>query len=83
MPPFLLPDETNRLISLEQMLQTGPVAVTFHRGHWCPYCRININALARANETISPEGGQIVSIVPERQQYAMEFKADGRQRSQF
>jgi hypothetical protein len=32
MPPFLLPDETNRLISLEQMLQTGPVAVTFHRG---------------------------------------------------
>ena len=77
MPPFLLPDETNRLISLEQMLQTGPVAVTFHRGHWCPYCRININALARANETISPEGGQIVAIVPERQQYAMEFKADG------
>jgi peroxiredoxin len=77
MPPFLLPDETNRLISLEQMLQTGSVAVTFHRGHWCPYCRINVNALARANETISPEGGQIVAIVPERQQYAMEFKADG------
>ena len=52
MPPFLLPDETNRLTSLEQMLQTGPVAVTFHRGHWCPYCRININALARANRLL-------------------------------
>ena len=77
MPPFLLPDETNRLVSLEQLLQAGPVAVTFHRGHWCPYCRININALARANEMISREGGQIVAIVPERQQYAMEFKIDG------
>jgi peroxiredoxin len=77
MPPFLLPDETNRLTSLEQMLQAGPVAVTFHRGHWCPYCRINVNALAKANETISREGGQIVAIVPERQQYAMELKTDG------
>jgi peroxiredoxin len=77
MPPFLLPDETNRLVSLPQLLQTGPVAVTFHRGHWCPYCRININALAKANEVVSSEGAQIVAIVPERQQYALEFKTDG------
>ena len=36
MPPFLLPDETNRLTSLERLLEAGPVAVTFHRGHWRP-----------------------------------------------
>jgi peroxiredoxin len=77
MPPFLLPDETNRLISLERLLRAGPVAVTFHRGHWCPYCRISINALAKANDVVSREGGQIIGIVPERQQYAAEFKADG------
>jgi peroxiredoxin len=77
MPPFLLPDETNRLTSLERLLQAGPVAVTFHRGHWCPYCRISINALAKANDIVSREGGQIIAIVPERQQYAMEFKTDG------
>ena len=77
MPPFLLPDEASQLVSLEQLLQAGPVAVTFHRGHWCPYCRININALAKANQMISREGGQIVGIVPERQRYAMEFKIDG------
>jgi hypothetical protein len=77
MPPFLLPDENNRLLGLEELLQAGPVAMTFHRGHWCPYCRISINALAKANEVISREGGQIVAIVPERQQYALEFKTDG------
>jgi peroxiredoxin len=77
MPPFLLPDETNRLTSLEQLLGAGPVAVTFHRGHWCPYCRISINALAKANDIVSREGAQIIGIVPERQQYAMEFKNDG------
>src|SRR5262245_14057988 len=41
MPPFILPDETGRLVGLEDLLSAGPVAVTFHRGHWCPYCRIN------------------------------------------
>jgi hypothetical protein len=31
MPPFHLPDETGRMISLDQVLTKGPVAVTFHR----------------------------------------------------
>jgi len=78
MPPFVLPDESGRLVSLDQLLRAGPIAVTFHRGHWCPYCRININALARAHETICREGGGIIAIVPERQKYAAEFKVDGR-----
>ena len=78
MPPFVLPDESGRLVSLDQLLRAGPIAVTFHRGHWCPYCRININALAKAHETICREGGGIIAIVPERQKYAAEFKVDGR-----
>ena len=31
MPPFILPDETGRLVSLESLLQNGPVAVMFYR----------------------------------------------------
>jgi peroxiredoxin len=80
MPPFILPDDTGRLVSLEQLLRHGPVAVTFHRGHWCPYCRININALAKAHDVMSREGGQIVAIMPERQEFAAEFKNDARAR---
>src|SRR5262245_34473949 len=38
MPPFLLPDEDGHLVSLEELIQSGPLAITFHRGHWCPYC---------------------------------------------
>ena len=48
MPSFVLPDETGRLVRLEELLQQGPLAITFHRGHWCPYCRINTRALAEA-----------------------------------
>jgi peroxiredoxin len=76
MPPFMLPDEQGRVVSLTSLLATGPVAVTFHRGHWCPYCRININALVRAQRAIAAEGGRIVAIMPERQEYAVALKSE-------
>ena len=75
MPPFLMPDETGRLVSLDSLLAEGPVAVTFHRGHWCPWCRINLNALSQAQDRISSVRGQLVAVVPERQKFAAELKA--------
>src|SRR5262249_22018813 len=72
MPPFLLPDEQGHLVSLEELLKNGPVAMTFNRGHWCPYCRISINALARAYDQVASHGGQIVAIMPDRQKYSSE-----------
>jgi len=77
MPPFVLPDETGHMVSLEDLTAGGSVAVTFHRGHWCPYCRININALAQAHQRVSQEGGQIVAIMPDRQQFSSELKTKG------
>jgi peroxiredoxin len=77
MPPFVLPDETGQLISLEDLLRQGSVAITFHRGHWCPYCRMNVNALVKAHDVIVGYGAEVVAIIPERQQYATEFKIDG------
>jgi peroxiredoxin len=75
MPPFVLPDENGRLTSLESLLRSGPVAITFHRGHWCPWCRISGRALARVHRDIVSAGGQVVAIMPERQRFAAEFKA--------
>jgi peroxiredoxin len=75
MPPFHLPNENGHIVSLDRLLAKGPVAVTFHRGHWCPYCRININALAHTQEKIASEGGQIVAIMPDRQQFVSELKS--------
>ena len=67
MPRFVLPDENGELLSLEQLIEKGPVAIVFHRGHWCPYCRINTMALAEVQEQIVGEGGQLTAITPERQ----------------
>ena len=76
MPPFTLPDEAGRLVSLDQLLAAGPVAVTFHRGHWCPYCRISTWALSEAQDKIEAEGATIVAIMPDREQFAASFKLD-------
>jgi peroxiredoxin len=76
MPPFHLPDEAGRVVSLDRLLSKGPVAVTFHRGHWCPYCRLNTKALAQAQTKIESNGGQIVAIMPDRQQFAEKFKTE-------
>jgi peroxiredoxin len=76
MPPFLLPDHTGRLVALEDVRAQGPVAVTFARGHWCPYCKIAVSALADVAGEIKDVGAQAVAIVPDRQQYAAKLKAE-------
>jgi peroxiredoxin len=77
MPPFVLPDEQGQLVTLEGLLDNGSVAVTFHRGHWCPYCRISINALGRAQRELEKSGtGRIIAVMPDRQQFADRFKSE-------
>jgi peroxiredoxin len=76
MPPFMLPDETGRLVNLQSLLAQGPVAVMFFRGHWCPYCRLNVRAVIRAHDRIAALGAQVVAIMPETQAYTETFKAE-------
>jgi len=76
LPPFHLPDEDGRIVSLPSLLERGPVAVVLHRGHWCPYCRINTRALAQAGPRIEAAGGQLVAIMPDRQPYASAIRVE-------
>lgn len=75
MPGFVLPDENGDRVSLDDLLDEGPVAITFHRGHWCPYCRININALAQAQKELAKGEGQIIGIMPDLQKFVAELKS--------
>lgn len=76
MPPFLLPDEMGRLVAMQSLLAEGPLAVMFFRGHWCPYCRLNVRAVIVAMGRIRAAGGQVVAIMPETQAFAGKFRAD-------
>jgi peroxiredoxin len=63
MPPFLLPDQTGRLTGLSEVLARGPAVISFHRGHWCPYCRLTASAFAKVQARIGP--AHMVAITPE------------------
>lgn len=78
MPSFLLPDQDGHLVSLDALLGRGPVVVSFHRGQWCPYCRINADALARIEPEVAALGAQIVAVTPNIQQFNEELQGAAR-----
>ncbi len=78
MPDFMLPDEGGRLVRLTDLIEKGPVVLSFHRGHWCPYCRLNAVGLAEIAPEVERLGAQIVAISPEKSRYAAELKAYAR-----
>lgn len=69
MPEFILPDQDGRLVRLGELLEAGPVVVSFNRGHWCPYCRLNADGLAEIAPEVRRLGGKIVAISPETHRY--------------
>lgn len=74
MPGFVMPDQDGRLISLESILADGPVVLAFHRGHWCPYCRMNMVGLAEIEHRVGP--ARIFAISAEQQHYTRKLKAE-------
>ncbi|SPH17513.1 hypothetical protein DEA8626_01036 [Defluviimonas aquaemixtae] len=76
LPPFVLPDETGRLVSLTKLLAGGKLVVAFHRGHWCPYCRIGAAALAGIEPEVRAMGAHMVIITPETEKYNKTLKTD-------
>src|SRR5262245_47414961 len=46
LPAFNLPDENGQLVSLSSLLRTGPAVISINRGHWCPYCKLELRSLA-------------------------------------
>lgn len=75
MPSFLLPDPVGRLVSLEQLLAQGALVVSFNRGHWCPFCKIELASLAEAHQDFVELDAQVVSIMPELQRFTSAVRA--------
>ena len=73
MPVFVLPDENGRLVSLPSLLQSGPLVVSFNRGHWCPYCKLDLRSLAASHDRIRQFGANVVSIMPDSAQFTADY----------
>ncbi len=75
MPDFLLPDRHGQLVALTDLTADGPLVLSFNRGHWCPFCHLELRALARNYPEIRAAGGEVVSIVPETAEYSSAMSA--------
>ncbi len=67
LPGFTLPSQDGRLVTLDELLQRGPAVIALLRGHWCPYCRLNMIGLAQVQRSLPDVAIAVIS--PEVQQY--------------
>ena len=77
-PGFALENEVGEKVSLDALLSDGPVVLSFNRGSWCGFCRLELAALEAARETLESCGMTIVSISPQSrsQNHAMQADLD-------
>ncbi len=73
---FILPDDRGRLVRLDELLKDGPLVLSLNRGHWCSYCKLELRSLAALGPEVERLGARIVTIIPERQRYAAQIKAE-------
>jgi peroxiredoxin len=72
MPPLLMPDHDGHLVRLDAILRKGPAVLVFHRGHWCPFCKVSMTALAEIQDRVGP--ARLHAISPQIAQYTRQMR---------
>ncbi len=65
MPDFELPDATGKVVRSADLRSKGPLLISFYRGHWCPYCNLELKALQERLADIAATGTTLVAISPQ------------------
>jgi thiol-disulfide isomerase/thioredoxin len=63
-PLFRLQSDTGDFVALSEALDSGPVVVSFFRGGWCPFCQLELQALAEAHSEIKCLGATLIGVSP-------------------
>lgn len=62
---FTLTNHLDKAINLSEVLENGPVVLTWYRGGWCPYCNLTLHALQNVLPEIKAEGATLLALTPE------------------
>ncbi len=68
-PGFSATDNNGLKIELNELLQKGPVVVTFYRGEWCPHCNNYMRNLQDSLDMIGQYQATVIAITPESEMY--------------
>ena len=64
-PDFDLPIAGGGRLNLASACRSGPVVVSFYRGQWCPFCSLEMDALAKVHGTLEKISTSLVAISPQ------------------
>lgn len=75
-PDFALADSHGQHVRLAQLIEQGPVVLSFLRGRWCPYCARELQMWHDAMPRLEAAGASFVAISAEAGGRAEEFRRD-------
>ncbi|MFE9366071.1 peroxiredoxin-like family protein [Streptomyces sp. NPDC006978] len=64
-PDFSLPSADGGTVRLADLLEAGPVVLTFYRGAWCPYCNLALRSLQQHLDAMTERGARLVAVSPQ------------------
>ena len=64
-PDFALPNANGETVRLSDLLEKGPVVISFYRGGWCTFCAAELNSLQASLLAINSLGASLIAISPQ------------------
>ncbi len=74
-PLFELPNAVGKTIALREILNNGPVVITFYRGNWCPYFNLVLNSYQQILPEIKALGANLMAISPQNPDSTLDMQA--------
>ncbi len=65
LPVTQLVNAKGEKLDLGELLDNGPLVISFYRGGWCPYCNFELRALQQILPELKQLGANLVAITPE------------------
>ena len=76
-PLFRLRCRRGGLINLSDLINRGPVVVSFFWGDWCRFCILELKALAAVHPEIERLGATLIALSPQAQGKLSSSSSDG------
>lgn len=64
-PSFALVDQRGIIVPIKKLYSKQPIVLTFYRGHWCPYCRLELKAYEVLHKEFEQAGAKVIALAPD------------------
>ena len=68
-PDFKLVNHKGEEVDSKELIEKGPLVITFYRGVWCPYCNTDLAYLKRIKSEIDQAGATLLCVSPQQPEF--------------